>query len=206
MKYFDLSYNIENGMSVYPGDPDVEIQQDKFFHVDGYNNFRLHIGTHVGTHIDAPMHMTKDKKFISEFSVDRFCGRAVVFDVRGRNVISMSDLNIETVTTDDIVLFYTGYDEKYGTESYYLDHPTIDIKVAEVFVRKNVKLIGVDMPSPDKYPYGIHKLLLSNGIFIVENLNNLKSLLEYKAIEVYMIPLKVKSDASLVRAVAKVDL
>lgn len=201
MKYIDLSYDIENKMRVHPYDSDVEVYQDKFLHTDKYNNFRLNIGTHI----DSPMHMTDDKTFIGDYDIDRFCGNAKVFDVRGISLISVKDIDINVIKNEDIVLFYTGYEDSYGFDEYYSGHPVLDYNLAEVLVEKKIKLVGVDMPSPDRYPFEVHKLLFSKGVFIVENLKNLGLLLGYQKLEVYMFPLKVKADASFIRAVAKVD-
>ena len=204
MKYIDLSYDIEDKMSVHPYDSQVNVIQDKFFNDDKYNNYKLEMGTHVGTHIDSPMHMSEDKNFIGDYKLDKFCGTAKVFDVRGINNIFPDDFNIDSIEEDDIVLFYTGFEEKYGTEDYYLKHPTLDIGVGKILIEKGIKLVGMDMPSPDKYPFEVHRLLFSKGIFIVENLRNLKLLIGCKNPEVFMFPLKIKADASFIRGVAKI--
>jgi kynurenine formamidase len=65
-------------------------------------------------------------------------------------------------------------------------------------------MVGMDMPSPDKYPFEIHKLLFDNGIYIIENLMNLDKLLGIKKFEVIALPLKIKADSSIARVVAKV--
>jgi kynurenine formamidase len=205
MRYIDLSYDIEDKMPVYPYDSEVVLQQDRLFDKDKYNNFRLDTGMHSGTHIDSPMHMTKDKTFIGDYVIDKFCGRAVVFDVTGRENIGLNEFDEMLLNSGDIVLFYTGFENCYGKDSYYTEHPVLDIKAAELLVQKKVKVIGFDMPSPDRYPFDVHKLMLKNGIFIAENLKNLGLLIGYKTVEIFMFPLKIKADASLVRAVAKVE-
>ena len=71
-------------------------------------------------------------------------------------------------------------------------------------VRMNIKMVGMDMPSPDKYPFEIHKMLLSNNIYIIENMTNLDKLLETDGFEVYAFPLRINADSSIARAVARV--
>lgn len=204
MRYIDLSHVIEDKMSVHHYDSEVTLYQDKFLDLDKYNNFRLDIGTHVGTHIDSPMHLSDNNLFISDYDIEKFCGSAVVIDVRGQGVIKFMDSYIEIIKDNDIVLFYTGHEEKFGTDEYYSDYPMIDIGIVNVLIKKKVKLIGLDSPSPDKYPFQIHKKLFANGIFIVENLKNLGQLVDKSSLEVFMFPLKIKADASLIRAVAKI--
>jgi len=50
------------------------------------------------------------------------------------------------------------------------------LKLGDFFVEKKIKLLGMDLPSPDKYPFRIHKKLLENNILIIENLTNLSEL------------------------------
>ena len=58
------------------------------------------------------------------------------------------------------------------------------------------------MPSPDRYPFTIHKKLLNNRIFILENLCNLERLAWGDDFKVIAFPLKIKGEGSMVRAVA----
>ena len=69
---------------------------------------------HAGTHIDAPLHMYEDKKFISEYPIDRFIGNAVLLDVRGEKVIGIKDEYYRDIKENDIVLLFTGWDNFYG--------------------------------------------------------------------------------------------
>ena len=85
---------------------------------------------------------------------------------------------------------------------YYEDHPVISKEMAEFLVRKKVKMVGFDMPSPDRSPYEIHSIFLNNNIFILENLTNLDKLIYEENFSVFAQPLKIKAEGSLVRAMA----
>ena len=63
-------------------------------------------------------------------------------------------------------------------------------------------MIGFDMPSPDRFPFESHKMLLKNEIFILENLCNIEKLLNAKEFKIAAFPLKIEAEGSLVRAVA----
>ena len=63
-------------------------------------------------------------------------------------------------------------------------------------------MIGMDTPSPDKAPYIVHKKLLANDIFILENLKDLSELLYVEDLMVYAQPLKLEAEGSPVRAFA----
>ncbi len=56
MKIIDLTVPIYTGMPVYPGDPEVDIEQVQTVENDEWNMKRLHICSHDGTHINAPSH------------------------------------------------------------------------------------------------------------------------------------------------------
>ena len=83
----DLSYKIHEGMSKYPGDDDISLLEDKNYKKDGYTSYIIKSGMHLGTHIDAPMHLTNDKRFISEFSLDNFYGKGVILNCIGEDLI-----------------------------------------------------------------------------------------------------------------------
>ncbi|NLY47938.1 MAG: cyclase family protein [Clostridiales bacterium] len=201
-KYIDLSRSIVNDMPVYPYDDKVRLFQDKFLDKDKYVNHRLEIGMHSGTHIDTPMHMTESSAFIGDMPLERFAGRGVLLDARNERIIKYKDFYSDMVGKDDIVLVYTGHGDLYGTGEYFTDQPVIDEGLADFFVEKKIKMLGVDMPSPDNYPFIVHKKLFSANILIIENLTNLSELIGVKAFEVIAFPLKVRAEASMARVAA----
>lgn len=202
MKYIDLSHDIKNGMPIYPGDTEVKISKENDYEKDGYNLYSIYTSMHVGTHIDAPLHMVKGNKNISEYSVDRFMGNAVLLDVRGQKEIKIKDEYYRLIKENDIVLLFTGWDKLYGKEEYYISHPIVSEELAELLIKKKIKMIGIDMPSVDKNNFNIHKKLFENDIFILENLTNLNELLYAEDLLIFAQPLKFEGEASLVRAVA----
>ena len=106
------------------------------------------------------------------------------------------------IKENDIVLLFTGWDNFYGKEEYYTEHPVVSRELAELLIKKKIKMLGMDMPSPDRDNYEIHNVLFENDIFLLENLTNLNKLLYNEEIQLFAQPLKVQSEASLVRAVA----
>ena len=201
MKYIDLSHEIKNNMPIYPGDVEVRLDKEKKYTNDGYNSYTFSSSMHAGTHIDAPLHMCNNR-YISEYSVERFIGNAVLLDVRGEKVINIKDEYYRDIKENDIVLLFTEWDKFYGKEEYYINHPIISEELAELLIKKKIKMIGIDMPSPDKEPFDIHKKLCENDIFVLENLTNLNALLYNENIQVFAQPLKIQAEASLVRVVA----
>lgn len=191
-------------MPIYPGDINVSIEHIKNLEEDQYTAYTLLTGMHVGTHIDCPMHLLPDEKTIAEYPLECFVGEGILLDCRGEMSIDMKEAYRHMIKPNAIVLFYTGMDEKYGEEVYYNNHPTLTETLADFLVAQKVKMIGIDMPSPDSHPFNIHKVLLGNGIFIIENMRDLKELLGIQSFEIIAFPLKIEAEASLIRAVAQI--
>lgn len=202
MKFLDLSYEITEGMPVYPGDKEITLVKTADVRDEGYTSHILNGNMHVGTHIDAPMHLTENDKYIGDYEIDKFIGKGILLDVRGEKEIKLKDEYFKSVKENYVVLFHTGFSSRYGQNEYYESHPVISKELAEFLIRKKVKMVGIDMPSPDRSPFEVHKLLLENEIFILENLTNLDKLIYEEDFTVFAQPLKIKAEGSLVRAIA----
>src|SRR3989344_89535 len=85
--YIDLTQTFGPVMPVYPGDPAPELKQITTIEKDGFTDHQLNTAMHVGTHMDAPWHMIAGGKRISEISPEKFFGRGILIDVRGRDQI-----------------------------------------------------------------------------------------------------------------------
>ena len=202
--YLDLTHPITDNMPCYPGDQPVSLQQVASFQEDGHNNFLLSTGMHAGTHMDGIMHLTSDLTRIAELPLERFCGKGLVVNVVGQKTIQPPETLFEHLVPGSVVLFHTGFDLYFGQKSYYLSYPVLSEATARLLVKKQVKMVGFDTPSPDYAPYSIHTLFLTNQILLLENLTNLSALLPYREFELLAFPLKIRADSSPVRAVAKV--
>lgn len=191
-------------MPIYPGDVSTHLQKIDDLAREGFNNFLLTTGMHAGTHIDGPMHLTQSKKFISEIPLERLIGTGCLLNVVGETSIEFKPEYESQIEQESIVLVRTGFDTKFGWEEYYNDYPTVSVQLAQFFIQKHIKMLGMDTPSPDRPPYEIHKLLLENNVLIAENLTNLDQLLTIKMFDVIALPLRIYADSSLARVVAKI--
>jgi kynurenine formamidase len=203
MKYVDLSYKIGNDSPVYPGDIKVSLIQTKELSKDTYNAYYFMSGLHVGTHIDCPIHLLQDDHTIAEYPIECFVGNGYLIDVRGKKKIEYKAEYDNSIQKEDIVLINTGMDNIYGKESYYNNHPYVSEELVNFLVSRKIKMLGIDMPSPNFLPFPIHKLLLGNGVFMLENLTNLKELLGIPYFEVFAQPIRICAEAGLTRAFAR---
>lgn len=200
----DLSYEIYNGMPVYPGDQEVEIENDKKLVEDGYCNHNLKMGMHTGTHLDLPAHMLEDVRNAADISLNSLFGQAKMIFAAGQKIIKPEPEYQKLIEKNDIVIIYTGMDKEYGNQEYYKQHPVISEKMAELLINKEIKLLGFDMPSPDRSPFKIHQKLFENDIFILENLCNLEKLLGLESFKIFVFPLKVRAEAAPCRVAAEI--
>lgn len=198
--WVDLSWPVVDGMPVYPGDRPMRLTQEKWLEKDFYAAFKLDTGLHAGTHMDAPMHLIPNAPGMMEIPLSRCFAEGFLLDVRGQKEIPKPDLP-KGALAGKAVLLRTGMEASYGTESYYIDHPIVSMELAEFFVREDIAFLGMDMPSPDGPPFPVHKLLLAEGIPIVENMRGLCRL--SGSFEVAALPLNICAEASPVRAAAR---
>lgn len=200
----DLTHIIRDGMPVYPGDADTELVQSKYLQKDHYNNHQLSTNMHAGTHIDGPMHLTDSIMYLNEFPLDSFIGEGCVIDVSTQTIIDYREEYERLIQERQIVLLYTGHSKYFGQANYFTDHPVLTVEFADFLIRKQVKMVGLDTPSPDKHPFEVHKRLFHNQILIAENLTNLEHLLDVKSFEIIALPLHIKADSSIARVIARV--
>ncbi len=204
IKLVDLSHPIDDQLPTYPGDSPVKLQKTKIFEEDGFTNYQLETGMHSGTHLDGPMHLTGQTKYISELPLESFLGKGCLLDVRGEMSIRMKDEYRSKIGDASIVLLYTDHDQKFGTSEYFTNQPEIHLELAEFLITRKTKIIGMDLASPDCSPFAVHQMLLNKGVLILENLTNLGSLLQVEQFEVMAFPLKIKADSSPLRVAARV--
>ena len=211
MNIIDLTHDIQNGMMIYPGDPEIAITEglthaQDYCHVD-----RLQLNTHVGTHIDAPLHFLPEGKPITAFPAETFLRRGVAIDLRHKKPqekITVEDLRSARLEPGCAVVLVTGWYRFFGTEDY-LKHPYLSKDVAEYLVEQGVSIVAVDFLNVDETNgdvWDAHNVLLGSDTLIVENLNNTCALDVEKSYLFSFLPLKILgTDGSPIRAVAIED-
>lgn len=136
------------------------------------------IGGHLGTHFDV-----MNKKFPLKY-LER---DGIIFDVstiRDRD-IKMKDIKLEKVKSNMFVSFYSGFIEEigYGEKKYFKDHPQLSKELIDALLEKNISIIGIDFTGVrrEEEHTMIDEYCAEKGVFIVENLCNLKELLGEKS-------------------------
>ncbi|MHC1690514.1 MAG: cyclase family protein [Bacteroidales bacterium] len=213
MKIIDLTQTISSEMPVYPGTEPPVIKDATTIEKDGFAEKLLSFFSHTGTHIDAPGHILKGRNTLDKFSADKFVGKGLVIDVTkctsGKIEKDLLEKYSAEIEGCDFVLFKTGWDNKWGNESYFMDFPSLTSDAASWLCQFNIKGIGFDCISADPVDAAdlpIHKIILNKNLIIIENLCNLDRLTGCPFI-FSCLPLKIgNSDGSPVRAVGILDI
>ena len=211
----DLSIPMKSqGTSVFPGYP-MPLKATMTTLADtGWNSYLWTFVEHSGTHVDAPAHVVEGALPVDRVPLDTYIGKGVVLDLRGKPPhysITKDDVlgELKKKGLEDkagpgwIILLNTGWTTKTGTPQW-LEYPELSQPAAEFIAGLKVNAVGLDSPSPDYAPLPTHKILLSKGIAIFENLTNLDQVMTKDFIFVGVpIPL-VDGSGSPVRAFALV--
>ncbi len=219
-KYIELTHPIEEGMITAPAPwhPVVEIHQIGRHCLEGRESYKVVLGSHTGTHMDSPAHMVEGgSPRIDKIPLDLFFGKAKMLRIPKESFgkITKEDI-INTgvkIEKGDRIIINTGWYKTWGTQTFFREYPCFTMEAAEYLVEKGIRLISMDMPSPDDpldklepgQPNPLHYEFLSHGVFINEYLDNLDAI-PVDEFEFVMLPLLVKNmDGFPVRAVAIIE-
>ena len=184
------------------------------------SNTKLTLATHLGTHVDAPYHFHPDGVTVEDMPLERYMGLARLLDLRqscrGLTPLSIADLQqaggSPGALSGRIAVLFTGWAEaESGGPRFYSQGPYLSVEGADYLARAGVNAVAVDFPI-DKHPpsprstindFPVHRLLLGQGIPLIENLINLDKLVG-RDFELWALPLKLKGgDGAATRAVAR---
>lgn len=210
MKIYDLTHPINECMPVYPGTEPPSLIAANSYDTDGFRETKLCMFSHTGTHIDPPAHLFEGKATLDQFDIGHFLGKALVIDCsefKEGELIPKSVLKKYGSKTQevDFLLFRTGWDKKWGTNSYFGDYPVLSMELLDFILQGNYKGIGFDVISLDPIKKSAlirHRKLLENkSIINIENLCKLEVFGD-RIFYFSCFPLKVEnSDGAPCRAV-----
>lgn len=162
----------------------------------------------VGTHMDAPSHTVREGQDVAHFPLSNCYTYCHVVDLS-------QEVTQDTVITREMLLSYeqeygifaekswvfimTGWGKKWQDSHTYrnpdqqgiMRFPILDSKASELLILRNIAGMGIDTLSPDRDggDFLVHKMLLSAGIFIIENLAYVPQLPAYGYCLVTSLPI-----------------
>jgi arylformamidase len=198
----DLSHEIVDGMTTYPGLPGPTItthlgREETAQRLEGGVSFhigRIDMVANTGTYIDSPFHFYADGADLAALALTQLADLpAVVVRCAGAaggiNVDALPSVSLEGTA----VLFHTGWDRHWRTPEYGKPAPHLTAAVVDELLARRVVLAGIDSVNIDSMANlrrPAHHGLLGAGVPIVEHLTNLGELPDEGA-RFFAVPPKV---------------
>ena len=176
----------------------------------------------IGTHIDAPLHCFPGQAADAALPLENLMVKACVIDVSSKisanYILSADDIisfekKYGQIPENALVIAYTGWStywndsEKYRNENKQgiMQFPSFSAQAAQLLIARNVAGIAIDTLSPDCPGSGdpVHRIMLSNNKYIIENIANGDQLPPVGAY-IIALPLKIESTEAPVRIVGLV--
>ena len=177
MRTYDITLTITPQMTVWPGDPSVNIQRiSSIASGDQSNVSKMTMSVHTGTHVDAPDHFLNNGKTVEGLSLDLLVGRAYVLELPEVSLITAAVLMQADIPPRTRRLLFKTRNSEYwtkGNEEFHTDFVGLSVDAAELLVDRNVKLVGIDYLSiaPYKLATPVHTILLNAGVVVIEGLD-----------------------------------
>lgn len=218
-KFVDLTHHLTSSVPTWTGScgfsHEIKMDYDQGLRVLSY---RMQAG--VGTHMDSPSHFFKDTDNIGDIPLENLIVPVYIVNLAEKmepdlqvmpKDIEAFEKKYEKIPRGSLVVAYTGWQRfwketlKYRNpdENDIMHFPSFHKASAELLVERGVAGIGIDTLSPDRPNEGfpVHKAILGNGKYIIENLTNLEKMPPAGA-WIIALPIKVKEGTeAAVRAV-----
>lgn len=198
MRIVDLSHAYADDMPLYPGLAAPSFRDIARVERDGYAMSEYTLLNHIGTHVDLPSHQIAGGATLDEIPLESFVTDAVTLDLSGREpgVVGWNELEplLVDLRAGDWLFLYSDNGRNWGDEDYWTGWSYPDADASSRLVERGIVGIGFDGPSADPVDtetFELHKVWLSAGRMILENLTNL-DLLPART-QVVVAPLKVRA-------------
>ena len=227
-RLIDLSVEIYQGMTVYPGHLKTVIFQhatheetrERFEGGFSFQTMGFMLNDNGPTHVDSFSHLDPDPSAptIDQMPLELFYGSAICIDVshkKPRTDIEPADLDAALkrsgleLRRGDILLLYTAtFNRYFGKPEYLAQFPGLGEAGSMWLVERGVKTFGVDSPTPDNpasRTYPCHMMCRKYRITHYENLANLDQVVG-KRFTFIGFPLRLRgAHGGPTRAVALLD-
>ena len=192
---YDITLPISEHIAVWPGDPAVTIRLSSSVEQgDEATTSIFTLGSHTGTHIDAPGHFFPGGDSVEKADLNIMIGEAWVIEVPDTACLTADVLeSLQIPPAYERVLFHTRNSRRWQTDlsTFNRDYVSLSEDGAEWLVARGTRLVGIDSLSIAPFENGLatHRVLLSNGVMILEGIN--LSGIRTGAYELVCLPLKI---------------
>ncbi|MCU0237977.1 MAG: cyclase family protein [Pyrinomonadaceae bacterium] len=194
MKIYDVTIAVSEIVPTFPGDPKVKIDVcAALANGDVANVSQICFGVHTATHVDAPNHFIEGTRRVDELDLYKLVGDCLVVEL-DENVLAIEPKHVENLQGVERILFKTRNSNFWNEpeKGFRTDFTYISPEAAKVLVENEVKLVGIDYLSVEKFgakSFDTHITLLEKEVVIIEGLDLREvSAGEY---EMFCLPLKI---------------
>lgn len=203
----DITLNISEDMTTWPGDRDVVISRVRDMDKGDYLNVtNITLCVHTGTHMDSPKHFIKDGKGIEDLSLDTLVGPTQVIELDCVDIIEPADLEAAGIFDNTTrLLLKTRNSALWDDMTHAFDKAFVGPSpaAAQWMVDRGIQLVGIDYLSIERYKepdHLTHLILLREEVSVVEGLDLRK--VEPGMYHLTCLPIKIKgSDGAPTRAI-----
>jgi arylformamidase len=174
MKIYDISVSLSEDLPVFPGDPPVRIEPVTCLTSgDAANVSRISMSTHSGTHLDPPRHFNDHGISVDRIPLTLLMGPALVLELQGVTDITSAVLDRLPIRGEERLLLKTANSQLWSKPAFCGDYSSLTPDGARFLVDVGVKLVGIEYLSIERLDGDgeVHRILLDNGVFILEGLN-----------------------------------
>jgi arylformamidase len=205
MRIHDITVPLSAELPAYPEDPPVVITPwNSISGGDIANVSQLSLCSHSGTHIDAPRHFLDSGAPVDQLPLGLLVGKALVVEIRGVKEIGRQELERLHVKGAERLLLKTDNSKLWSRAEFVKEYAALSLEGARYLLEAGVKLVGIDYLSVESFEGDgeVHRLLLGNGIPILEGVN--LSDVAPGEYELICLPLKIQGgDGAPVRALLR---
>lgn len=177
MTWIDVTRPLQPDLAGWPGDTPVRLEQRwSRARGDTVTVGWFQQSLHAGTHCDAPLHFQTDGAAAESLDPTALCGRALVVDARGRELVDISAIEWQAIGRDQPcpqrVLLRT--DAWPDSRTFPAKIPVISLATIGRLAEAGVQVLGVDLPSVDPLDCSLlanHHALHRVGMMILEGLD-----------------------------------
>ncbi len=208
-RIIDVTVPLSPAMPVWPGDPQPQLNaMSRIADGEMCNLTSFSCPAHAGTHVDAPHHFIDGAGGIETLGLEVLMGPVSVVDVGEAAEITPDIIDaIDFEEGTRRVLFKTTNSRLWDdpAHDFFEDFVALTHKAAKQAVEREIKLIGVDYLSVQRFHDAeptTHLILLNAGVILVEGLDLRKAEAGYY--DLACLPLKLMGcDGAPARVVLK---
>lgn len=202
MKMIDITMTIDEKMQVYKNKdekkPEITVTRD--FETSDAMETHLSMDMHTGTHLDMPLHFVPDGESLEMLDLNRLITTCRVVDLSYlQDGISREDLMKKDLLDVSFVLLKTrnSLEDEYRSDFIYLKSSGARYLKEIGMDGVGIDALGIERDQPE---HETHKILLGNGILILEGLRLADA--EEGIYRMIALPMKIKGvEAAPIRVI-----